>query len=110
MSLTNGSPRYRLSVSEEIEARVRALGERAGRLGIRERFLSALRYVHRQLIHRPRSWGEKTHDYLHTGWTGYLAAHDVLVVEYAVDPVRRIVYLRDARPMPDTPLDVTGED
>jgi hypothetical protein len=83
---------------------VRAYGERAAQRGILAAYLDAIRSMHDHLTTDPLDWGDPQNRLRHMGLLLCQRIHRMLLVHYAVDEQRRIVYLRSIRPMPNRGL------
>ncbi len=70
---------------------VRQLAEAAG---LEAEYLRLLHSMVDELERRPLEWGDPQFDLLEMGLTVYHRMVDRFTVQYAVDPARRIVYLR----------------
>lgn len=98
---------YRVVFSGVQTARVRALGETATRRGLLPQFLAAIRVVLERLAVDPLAWGDP---YSHLEFLGLQLYHrscPPLNIFYAVDPLRRIVYIKDIDPLAGYGLDST---
>jgi hypothetical protein len=65
-----------------------------------------LRFIIERLTNDPLGWGDPNYRLHHLGLLRCRGLRSPLSVYYAVDEVRRIVYLTEFRPSPGSPLDV----
>lgn len=107
MSDTPGRP-YQVVYSEQQQSLVRTLGQRAGRRGLLNAYLDAIKLMRHHLAVDPLSWGDPHNRLRHLGLILYQRIQGPLRLYYAVDEQRRIVYLRTIKPMPHLGLDDEG--
>src|SRR5262245_54335070 len=99
------SPPFRVSFSREFGARLRGLGRRAAELGIGDEFLAAVREINRRLTDDPLAWGDPNYRLHHLGLLMCQAIYSFLQVLYAVDEARRLVVIKEIRPLPGHALE-----
>jgi hypothetical protein len=87
---------------DELKAIV-ALARMLGRL---REVVEDLRRITDHLETDPLAWGDPTRQYRHYGWLESRGIGRCLLVHYAVDEQRRIVYLKSFHPLPRGILDV----
>ncbi|MCI0682607.1 MAG: hypothetical protein L0Y71_10925 [Gemmataceae bacterium] len=85
---------YEVRSSGRINARIRDLYHEAARRGLASAFDSALRRIHERLSSDPKSLGEQTFTYHSLGLLNFAAVVTPLSLEFCVDDLRKIVYLR----------------
>src|SRR5262245_38170274 len=96
---------YQVVFPQLILARLKDLAVRATAQGIGPSFAADLRVIVDSLTKAPMSWGDPSHR-LHQ--LGLLVCNRVfarLLVSYAIDEQRRIVYVRECRPLDNHPLE-----
>ena len=96
---------YRIVFSGVQTARARALGDTAAGRGLLPDFLAALRLALERLAADPLEWGDPYADLRFLGLQLHHRSCPPLNVFYAVDPLRRIVYIKDIDPLPGGGLD-----
>jgi hypothetical protein len=98
MTPTQGGP-FRVIHSGAVHRRVRAIVQRALERGIVEEVGDELNSIQERLSSDPLSWGDERGSELR--YLGLAQRHKLLrifCVRFAVDPVRRIVYVQDYIP------------
>jgi hypothetical protein len=58
----------------------------------------------RLLANSPLDWGDPLSDYRHLNLRLYRGSYGWLIVNYAVDEARRVVYIRSIQPYPGSAL------
>jgi hypothetical protein len=99
-----GSP-YKVACPGKELDRLKAWANEASELGIREAFIAALKTINERLTTDPLGWGDP---YFHLRQLGVLLCHGthaMIHVYFAVDEAKKIVYVKEFRPMPGGPLD-----
>jgi hypothetical protein len=94
------TPTYAAGVLELL----RGWGLVAGRVGLWDQYLAALREVERQLRTRPREWGDPTHNFHGLAMVGYQRYTPVFIVRYAVHQTHPLVFVREVVLTPGSPL------
>jgi hypothetical protein len=97
---------YRLSNSRLITERLRLLSDLAASNRLLDRYLDLVAAMERGLTGSPEDWGDPAFRYQNLGLDVYRRGLEMIVVTYAVDPVRRIVYIQDVQPMTGGGLDL----
>jgi hypothetical protein len=69
-------------------------------------YLELVAEMERQLTTLPDEWGDPSFRYQTLGLDVYHRAHEMFHITYAVDAVRRIVYIQDVQPMTGRGLDL----
>jgi hypothetical protein len=95
---------YRVAHSEAVREQLRSLARQTVERGIGQPVADALKAILARLQTDPLNWGEIDFGLQHLNLLVYHAIQGPLVVCSAVDGVRKIVYLKEYRPMPGTPL------
>ena len=93
MSGSNGSF-YRVVMSESLRHKLKQWREYARQNGLSEPLLRDYRLLHQALVQRPLS-GEPAYRLHQMDVMVYRLSFDLLVVYYAVDESRHIVYVKD---------------
>jgi hypothetical protein len=73
-------------------------------LGIQREYLAALRAIERHLATDPVGWGDPDFVLRQAGLRMCHGTEPPLLVYYAVDELRRIVYVKEFRPLPESGL------
>ena len=97
---------YRLSYSRQIVERLQLLSDVAAANRLLRRYLELVDAMRRQLCTTPVDWGDPIFRYQNLGLDVYRRGLEMMVVTYAVDPMRRIVYIQDVQPMTGGGLDL----
>jgi hypothetical protein len=97
---------FRLSVSQAVLDQVRDLARRAYQLGVGSEFRKAMEFIADRLARDPLGWGDPNYRLRRLGLLKCRGSRSFLHVHYAVDELRRIVYVTDLRPSPGSRLDV----
>lgn len=90
---SQGVPPFRVVYSERCREQFRQLLSRARARGRAAEVAQLVRDVNRRLEWIPLDFGEPTHDLVYLGIREYVGTVPPLVVTYAVDEDRRIVYV-----------------
>jgi hypothetical protein len=77
----------------------------AAKRGLSAAYLTAVRSMHYHMMTDPLVWGDPQNWLRHLRLTLYHGTYDPLHVFYAVDEQRRIVYVREIKPLPGCGLD-----
>ncbi|HVS39258.1 MAG TPA: hypothetical protein VMS17_27120 [Gemmataceae bacterium] len=85
--------------------KIRTYAARAAVRGIGPAYRAAVKAMHDHLETDPQEWGDPHNRLPHSGLILYHGVQSLLHVFYAVDPVRRLVFVRDILPMPRHGLD-----
>lgn len=104
MTASNGTPPYRVSLSDEVIGRMKYWGEVAGKLGLLEWYTRALRVIDNKLRHNPIEWGDPLFSYKHLGLRTFHGVHATFLIFYAVHEEKKIVFVRRMIRMIETPL------
>jgi hypothetical protein len=96
----SSAPRYRVDQAQVVLAQIRTLAFRATRKGLLQPFVRALREVTDHLETDPTVWGDPLFQYSSMGLPLFQRAVSPLIVLYAVDEPRKIVYVKSIRPFP----------
>jgi hypothetical protein len=91
---------YRVTYPESVRAALRILGRKALEVGRADELADALREIDGRLRTEPVGFGEPSYRLRHLGLLKCLGSRPPLYVYYAVDEVRRIVYVMEFRPAP----------
>jgi hypothetical protein len=86
------------------KAEMRAVAERATKYADARRYLDSVVEAFKRLEVDPTTWGDPRKRYLHARLSQFHRLHDRISFVYAVDEERRIVYVRQCRPVQDHPL------
>jgi hypothetical protein len=97
--------RYTIDMTHEVRQRLKALARRAIVRGQADSFVAALKFIHNQLESSPLAWGEPKFTYRHMHLTMCYGLYRSFGVSYAVDPERRIVYIRAFEALPQSGLE-----
>jgi hypothetical protein len=97
---------FRLSYSQQIADRLELLSDLAAANRRLQQYVDVVNTMRRWLCDAPVEWGDPIFRYQHLGLDVYHRAFEMIAVTYAVDPVRRIVYIQDIQPMTDRGLDL----
>ena len=93
-----------VSCSHKAMTKLRAWGEVATRIGLRDAFEAAVRDMYDRLRADPESWGDPVRDYRGLHLAQYYHYGPLLFVDYAVHIDGTPVFVLDIEPTPDTPL------
>jgi hypothetical protein len=96
----SSAPRYRVDQSQVVLDQTRVLAFRATRKGVLNSLIVALRQMADHLGTDPTSWGDPLFHYPSLELPLFQRAVSPLVVLYAVDEPRKIVYVKSVRPFP----------
>jgi hypothetical protein len=77
----------------------------AARLGFGESYRAAVLAIHNHMTDHPLSWGDPLYQLHHLDRTVYRGIHRPLQVLYAVHQARRLVFVKEFRPMTDSGLE-----
>jgi len=88
---------FRPSESGAIRAEFKRLYHLALQQGRGQKFMAAFKTIRAHMISDPEEFGEPTFDLPHMKLVNYVAIVAPISVEYCVDKVRKIVYLRRIR-------------
>jgi hypothetical protein len=88
--------------------KLRTWAAQAQVLRILPEFADALRTIDQRLADDPLRWGDPTNRLHYLGLLKHLRIYQFLRIYYAVDEVRRIVYVTDVLPMSGHPLEGGG--
>lgn len=97
---TDPSGRYTVHYSGVISDTFVRLAERAADLGRGEEFNADVEQMLSHLADNPFGWGDPLRRYRHLDWLLCRGMGEYLVVEYAIDESRKVVYLKGVRPTP----------
>jgi hypothetical protein len=86
-------PPYQVVYSERCRRQTRELLARAAEKGRFAQVAQAVRDIHTRLRWIPRDFGEPLQDLVQLGAIEYIGVIPPLVVKYAVDEARRLVYV-----------------
>ncbi len=95
---------YRISWSGQVLQAVTALSESAKRHALGEMFLDDLERMAERLGSDPVAWGDPLYEYHHLGLVVYRATLKLTRIHYAVDELRRIVYIQEVAALPGSKL------
>lgn len=99
------SPAYRVVAAERVRNQIKYWARAAMRADIMEAFEANLEAMFDHLAHRPLTWGDPLY---RLRAMKLLVCHGMthhLNVYYAVDELRKIVYLQEIRLLPNIDLD-----
>jgi hypothetical protein len=102
---SGGAGFFRLSWSRSVLLRTTILGQLAMRRGVIDQFLADMETTQERLTLNPIGWGDPLYHYHHLDLTVYRFVLSLVRVLYAVDPVRRVVYIKEISPVPGRALD-----
>ena len=95
---------YRVSVTDPVRLQFSLLQRRARLFGVRERVLTALDEIDRQLRTNPREWGEASSMFHGMKMILHTVFCDRIRVDYAVHETEYEVVVRNIEPEPGHPL------
>jgi hypothetical protein len=98
--------RFRIDQSQQVLDDLKGIVALARMLGRVADVTNDLRRITEYLETHPLAWGDPTHQFRQLGLVVCRGLGQRLVVEYAVDEQRRIVYLRRFHARPSCVLDV----
>jgi hypothetical protein len=81
------------------------LSDVARRRGVVAAYAESLERLTRQLRRSPLDWGDPLFNYASLNLRLYRVICGPVIVHYAVNEERRVVYIRDIRPLPGGALD-----
>jgi hypothetical protein len=84
---------------------LRLYGARAAKRGLLRAYVAAVKSIQHHLAADPLDGGDPHNRLQFLGLTLYHGTHDPMHVFYAVDEQRRIVYVREIKPLPGRGLD-----
>ncbi len=84
---------------------IRAYGAQAAVRGFGPAYRAAVKSIHHHLEMDPQEWGDPHNRLPHSGLILYHGMLPPLHVFYAVDPERRLVFVRDIQALPNHGLD-----
>jgi hypothetical protein len=87
------------------QAEARRLASRSIELGVVPELVKDLKIIANQLASAPSRFGDPIYNYHHLDLTVYRAILSVAQIYYAVDPVRRLVYVKEIASVPGGALD-----
>lgn len=96
---------YKFVYPEQQRHMIRVYGARAARRGIGPAYLAALKSVDHHLTTDPLAWGDPQNRLRHLRLLLCHGMREPLHAYYAADEQRRIVYVREIKPLPDQGLD-----
>ncbi len=103
--MTNGAEEpFQVVFPQYILQNLKAWGQKAIALGIRQQFAAALRTVLAKMTVEPLRWGDPNFRLHNMGLLVCHRVYQMLDVTYAVDEQRRIVYVKEMKPLPGHPL------
>ena len=102
--MSSPQPPFYVSCSDANWEPIRRWYQRAVARGLGDEFQTAVREMYRRLSADPETFGDPLYPYRDVNWTVYHGMSDMLRVHYAVDPVRRIVYVKQFLLVPWHPL------
>src|SRR5262245_41191670 len=94
------APRFRVDQAQVVLAQIRVLAFRATRKGLLQQLVTALRDTNGHLEADPTAWGDPLFHYTSLGLPLFQRAVSPLLVLYAVDEPRKIVYVKSVLPFP----------
>jgi hypothetical protein len=96
---------FQVVFPQQILARLKALAEKATAQGIGPRFAADLRVIVDSLIRDPLEWGDPSHRLHQLGLLVCNRVYAKMQVSYAIDEQRRIVYVKECKPLDSHPLE-----
>lgn len=100
----DGSPPYTIAPTTDVLNQMKAWAAEATRLGLREWYAAALRFINDRLTHHPAEWGDPLFTYRHLELQMFQGNHEQFLVIYGVHAGRRIVYLRAITRLTEEPF------
>lgn len=97
--------RFQVVYSQRLHERLRALGEQAFRLGVGLEYVDVLRTIHDKLESEPLDWGDPQYRLHVLDVLVCNRVYGLLQVSYGVDERNRLVFVREIRGHPSSPLD-----
>ncbi len=97
-------PSFRLVYFPAMLEQLKRLRQLAVERGRADEFRTSLEVIVASLTADPGAWGEPLYRLRHLGLTVYHNVTRGLLVRYAVDEQRRIVYVRGIEPLSGSPL------
>ena len=91
---------YTVDLPLRVTAAIRLLFLRAIRKALAPQLLNALSEVNQHLASDPIAWGDPQFRLVTMGLMMYHRVEGPISVHYAVDDIRRIVYVKSVRPFP----------
>lgn len=92
--MPNNTPgSYEFVCTSDQREQLKTWAEQAAMRGVEAEYAAALKTVYNQLTTAPLTWGDPCYRLSHLGLQVYQRACTPLYVAYAVDAVRRIVYV-----------------
>jgi hypothetical protein len=91
---------FKVCWSENNRATVLQIGKNAIRLGLKADFIRALKKIVDKLTREPLSWGDPYYPLPSAGLLVFHGISPPLHVYYGVDPVRRLVYIKEIEALP----------
>lgn len=101
----NPDTSYQLATSAEQNKQMRIWAERAATRGITAKYVAALKTISQQLTTAPTTWGDPCNQLFHLGLQVYHRVCAPLYIAYAIDEQRRIVYIKELKPLPRSGLE-----
>jgi hypothetical protein len=96
---------YKVVYSDYQIRMVRELGKKAAKRGLNNAYLRAIKFIHRRMRTDPLVWGDPQNRLRHLRLLLCHGTRAPLQVFFAVDEQRRIVYVREIKPLPGRGLD-----
>jgi hypothetical protein len=96
---------YRVCFAKKDIEQLSAWAEKAERLGIKKEYTDALKTIQEKLATEPLTWGDPQYQLRYLGLLLHHRVHWFLHIAYAVDEARRLVYVKECRPMPGHALE-----
>ena len=104
MSADSDRP-YKVELMQPAREAIREGSRQAARLGIKRDFARTLKLILQDLSTRPLTWGDPTGELRAAQLQLFQRLVERMLVIYAVHEERRIVFLRDCRPVLGHPLE-----
>lgn len=104
MANSPGGP-FKISCPAVELARLRRWADRATDLGLGEEFTEAVRAMNTNLKTRPLTWGDPLYHLHFARLLVMRALQQMLFVEYGVHEERRIVFIKQFKLVPGSPLE-----
>lgn len=102
--VSDNGTHYELSQTAEVTKQIKELGRKARKLGIKNRFVDALKTISRMLQSAPMQWGDPEWHPKRKGDCVCHASCSPLFVRYVVFEPERKVMLLKVQPLPKSPL------
>ena len=91
---------YRIIASAVVRRLILDLQERSTRAGFAEQFSTSFQKIERSLATDPIDYGDPVHEYRSLKLSVYHRVEGCIHVSYAVDKLRRLVYINVLHPFP----------